>query len=762
MTQVRTIFGLLGAAAGLFGRSEPVVCGTHAERTQEEMFLHRQAVRHRPRAVQPSTETVARDVGQIALIDDSNGVVARRNPFDLNQKTLRFLPTRPLAASYRFEVSGASYDPDAATAGIPVKLGDDDAKVLSLPFPFPFFGNTHGQIYVNSDGNATFTAGDADSTDRSFGRFTGGVPRIAALFADLDPTQGGSVLVTADATRFVVTWAGVPQYSQFGSGRPETFQLRLYPDGRIEITWSDVDVADAVVGIAPGRLQGASSVLSFTAGSALEFSAAIGERFAGTDSVDIVTAAQQFYATHDDAYDYLVIFNAEGLAAAPGAVAYEVTTRNQRTGYGDRAIDIGQDFGSPRRLQAVLNLGPLSQYPVDPNAIVPARFVSRDTPLTIIGHEAGHLFLAYASVADPNDPTAQPMLGRQLAHWSFLFNSEASLLEGNRIQDFGPHVSPRFATIATSEGYAPLDQYLMGFRAPEEVPPTFLVTDAPGFAAARAPQAGLSFDGQRRDIPVEEVIAAVGRRTPDSTVAQRRFRFAFLLVVPAGSMPSAGDLAQIETYRSLFENFYQQAASGRATAETSLGRALHLSAFPAAGLINGSMTTVSLSLDSPAASPVIVELETDSGALGLPPYAIIPAGGTRASFFMMGLNPGVATLTARPVDSSYETAFARIQVADGPSTLQVRVVSNTASEVVLRVTDRNDLAYPNTVVKASGATLASTVAISDADALVRFSWSGPAAEFTVSVNGGPAIRIVLGATSAPLKNTEPGRSPAAG
>ncbi|HEV2690909.1 MAG TPA: hypothetical protein VGV35_20275, partial [Bryobacteraceae bacterium] len=617
------------------------------------------------------------------------------------------------------------YDSAAAAAGTLLKLGDDDTQAISLPFPFPFFGNTYQQIFVNSDGNATFTAGDAASTDRSFGRFTGGVPRIAPLFTDLDPTQAPrnlGVMVTSEPRRLVVSWVDVPQYSQFGNGRQERFQMRLFPDGRIEMAWSNADLTDAVVGIAPGRLQGTSSVVSFTAGSTQEFSAAVGERFAGADAVDIVTAAQQFYATHDDAYDYLVIFNAEGLPAAPGAVAYEVTTRNQRTGFGDSIVDIGQDFGSAQRLQAVLNLGPLVQYPVDPNAVVPARFVSRDTPLTIIGHETGHLFLAYASVRDPNDPAGQPMLGRQLAHWSFLFNSEASLLEGNRIQDNGPGASPRFTTTGTVQGYAPLDQYLMGFRAPEEVPPTFLVTDAPGYSAALSPQTGVSFDGHRRDIAVEDVIDAVGRRTPDYTVAQRRFRFAFLLVVPAGSVPQSSDLAQVETYRSLFENFYRQAASGRASAETSLKRALHLSAFPATGLINGSMTTATLSLDAPATAPLIVELNSDSGAVGLPPYAIIPAGASRASFFMMGLSPGIATLTARPVDSSYETAFARAQVVDGPAALRVRLISNGPRAVVLRVTDINDLPYPNVVVRASGDNLDTTAAISDSSGTARLLW----------------------------------------
>ena len=124
------------------------------------------------------------------------------------------------------------------------------------------------------------------------------------------------------------------------------------------------------------------------------------------------------------------------------------------------------------------------------------------------------------------------MLGAQAAHWAFTFNSEASLLEGNRIRDNGVGASPRFTTIGTVEGYAPLDQYLMGFRAPDEVPPTFYVANSGIFT--RLPQVGVEFSGERRDIRIEEVIASEGRRTPDSTVAQRQFRFALILIVRAG------------------------------------------------------------------------------------------------------------------------------------------------------------------------------------------------------------------------------------
>ena len=736
----------------VFARLDPELCGTHPEKTKEEVFLHRQAVRRRaalkadpavrPRAAEPH------DAGEIALIDDSNGVVGRRNPFDLNRKTLVFIPGQPNAAAYRFELGDGSYDETAASSGTRVDVGDDDTREFDLPFPFPFFGHVYQQIFINSDGNATFTAGDAGSTDRSFGRFTGGVPRIAPLFTDLDPSvskQG--VFVTSEAGHFVVSWRNVPLYSQFGTGVPETFQMRLYPDGRIEFTWSEVSNADAVVGIAPGRLAGNSAILSFAAGSSQQFNAAVGERFSQSDSVDIAAAAQRFYETHEDAYDYLVIFNSEGISAAPGAVAYEVTVRNRRSGFGDSILDVGEDFGSSRRLQAVLNMGPLNQYPVDPSAVVPARFLSRDTTMTVLGHEAGHLFLAYASVKDPNDPNAKPMLGRQLAHWSFLFNSEASFLEGNRIQDNGPDTSPRFKTIATVQGYAPLDEYLMGFRAAEEVSGMFLVTDSPNIASgSRSPQVGVSFDGNRRDITIQNLIDTVGRRTPDYTVAQRRFRFAFLLVVPAGTGPNTDLIAQLETYRSLFAGMYEQATSGRATAETSLKRALHISTFPATGLLNGSLAVTTLSLDAPAAAPLLVTLNSDSGQVALPPSVTIPAGATQAYFFMMGLRPGVDTITATARDANYETAFSKIAVADSLAGVRLQIVST--NPIAMRVTDINDLPYPNMLVKAevnSGA-LDSATAISDADGVVRFSWTPgneTTALFSAGITGGPSVQITL-------------------
>ena len=704
--------------APAFARLEQSLCGTYRDHLREELHLHRRALPSRqPRAaVLHAAPTTSLDSGDIAILEDSGGVVARRNLFNLDQKTLQFSPVAGNAAAYTFQIANAGYDSAAASAGSPVQLADDDSAAINLPFPFPFFGNSYRQIFANSDGNLTFQAGDSSSTQRSLGNMVAGSPRIAPLYMDLDPSQKpDGVRVLSEAGRLVVSWVSVPEYSGFGFGPAQTFQVRLYPDGRIEFAYNGIDTGGAVVGLSPGGLQGATSVVSFAANVSGQYSSTLAERFGGTDEVDVVTAAQKFYQTHDDAYDYLVIYNNEAVGSCPGAVACEMTVRNNRSGYGDTQVEVGEEFGSASRLQAVLNMGPLSEYPVNPNAPVPSRGATGDTPLSILGHETGHLFVAYASVPNPGDPSLYPMLDSALAHWAFTYDSEASFMQGNRIRDDGPAASPRFTTTAAVQEYSPLDQYLMGFLAPEEVAPAFLVNGS-GVFASRLPQVGVSFNGQRQDIGVQDIVAAEGRRTPDSTVSQRRFRFAFILIVPQGSAPSQADVNQLDTYRRQFEAYYGLAASGRAAADTALRLSLRLSAFPAVGIFAGSAISASLSIQKPAPAPLIINLTTQTGAAAVDPSVTIPPGATSVNFRLAGAQAGVDYLVAQPVDSRYDTAESRIQVLAGPDAAQLAVISSDAQSVTLRVTDVNNLPYPGVPVQAGDSTV---ITDSDGRATVR-------------------------------------------
>ena len=744
----------------LSARREMLSCGSYPDRWKDELHLHRQAMKARAKRaaalgarVESLPVAAQRDVGNIALIDDGDGVVSRRNEFNLDGKTVAFLPSAPSAARYRFETRDGGWDETAAQSGAPVRgLGDDDAREVAIPFAFPYFGVRYQSLFVNSDGNLSFGVADASSSERSLGRLTAGPPRIAALFTDLDPSrEPDSVRVMSEPDRLVVSWVNTPEYRDFGLGPLRTFQIRLYLDGRIEMTYKGVGIPDAVVGISPGNLQGATTVLRIIDGSNSDFSSTIAEHFGGSEEIDTVLTAQKFYQTHEDAYDYLVIFNNVGIPAAAGAVAFEVTARNHRSGYGDTIVETGRDYGSPRRLQAVLNMGPLSQYPADPNGIVPARFTSRDTPLTVIGHEAGHLFLAFASVREPGNALARPMLGRQTAHWSFLFNSEASLLEGNRIQDNGEFVTPRFTTVATVEGFSPLDQYLMGLRAPEEVPPTFYVADSSLGAVVRGPQSGVSFDGRRRNVTVDELISAEGRRTPDHTVAQRRFRFAFILVNARGSEPTQDELSRLETYRREFEGFYRRASNERAWADTSLRRAVQLSLAPAAGVIAGGSVTATVSVAREVTAPLAMLIKTETGAASAPASVTIPTGSTRATFTVTGVRAGVEELSVEPATTDYETTFARVQVLPSASSLQVEVASGDkqngsagallAQPVQVRVRDANNLPYPGMRIRAAvneGGRLDTTAATTDDNGIASFRWTlaaGPINELSAVLEG---------------------------
>ncbi|HET8547187.1 MAG TPA: hypothetical protein VFL57_04245 [Bryobacteraceae bacterium] len=762
---------LLSFCASADSKQTELGCGTHAERWREDLHKHYGNARYRESrarfaarfaaADSPARELVLADKGNVAILSAADGVVARRNSFNLYGKTLRF--TRSAAGLYRFDTADSAYDTDAAANGSLIAgLGDDDTREWELPFAFPFYAGSYRKVFINSDGNLTFIAGDPSSSDRSLGRLTAGKPRIAALFADLDPSRArDGVRVLADSGRFVVSWVEVPEYRDLGRGPIQTFQVKLTPDGAIEISYASITALDAVVGIAPGHLEGDSAVVSFLSGSSRDYSAAVAERFSASEEIDIFTAAQKFYLNHEDAYDYLVLYNTVGIEAASGAVAYEVTVRNDRSGYGDQKVDLGPETGSRHRLQAILNLGPLDQYPKDPKASVPARLTSGDTALTVLGHEAGHLFLAYASVRDEEGSSAQPMLGRQSAHWSFLFNSEASLLEGNRIQDNGPNANPRFLTTATVEGYSPLDQYLMGLRPKEEVPDTFLVRRAT-VAANRSPQVGVTFSGERQNVTVDDIIEAVGRRTPDHTVAQRRFRFAFVLITPEGQEPSAQQLEQIETYRREFEGFFNRASSGNAYAETTLLRSLRVSTHPAAGVMESGKSTATVSVESALASPLTILIRTPSGAVSAPASVTIPAGARQASFEIRGVRAGVDDLILEPAGGGYESSWSRVQVRPARD-LKLALISGDnqpatagrplASPIEVRVTDVNELPYPGvalTAEPAAGGTVMPATTVTDANGIARFQWTpGQAAANTLRITAATGSSVVATALSRP-------------
>ncbi len=750
----------------LWGRTEPATCDYHPWKFLEENDLSAKAAR---RASSPrklalgAARSNARDVGNIAVLEDSGGVVSRRNPFNLSRRKVIFDVVNAEASAYRFRISDPFSD-EAALVGATGEnldsLGDDDSRSVPLPFPFPFFGQSYNKVFVNSDGNLTFTEADSSSRARSLGRLLAGPPRISPLFTDLDPSKSpGSVKVTRLTDRIIFSWVDVAVYTDTGLGARQTFEVMLWASGRIEMTWLGITSSSAVVGIAPGGLDSVPSLVAFAAGSEQQYASAVAERFGNLEELDLQVAAQQFYQNHEDSYDYLVFFNNINVSPGVGVLAFANPVRDVSIGNGaPRTGDSGALFGSKDKLKAVLHMGTLDQYPVNPNALVPARFASGDTSLTILGHEAGHLFLAYTSVRDSANATLRPMLGRSLFHWNFFFNSEASLLEGNRIADFGEGVSPRFATTATVQGYSSLDQYLMGLRPPEQVAPTFLVEKPDIPLIGTDPRVGVRFNGNRREVKVEEIIGVEGPLKPDHTVSQRQFRFAFVLIVKAGAAADSNAVQQLETLRSQFELAFDRFTEGRAQAVTSLSRNLRLSIDPYAGVPLNKRMTASLYIDVPQSSDLDVGLVSGSRLVGLPEKVVIPAGSRRVDFEMQGNGAGVDQITATVADRLLQPVFrpsiAKVQILERIADLLLKIESGDkqvgvdgvelAEPLSVQLTDGNGVPYPGRtiLVKTAKEELPSVVTNEKGRILVRWTpGPGPNNQLTFTLEESANVTV---------------------
>src|SRR5260370_3643088 len=99
---ITVLAGVLFVVQSAAARQIKTICGTNPERWKVELFLHRQAERARRAAQMQSTSgsvsrpSAVRDIGNIAVLEDGDGIVSRRNLFDLDPKTLTVTPAAAL------------------------------------------------------------------------------------------------------------------------------------------------------------------------------------------------------------------------------------------------------------------------------------------------------------------------------------------------------------------------------------------------------------------------------------------------------------------------------------------------------------------------------------------------------------------------------------------------------------------------------------------------------------------------------------------
>lgn len=165
-----------------------------------------------------------------------------------------------------------TFSPDGSNAPDPgpappqqttIPLGDDDAKAVPLGFSFPFFGKTYADVYVNADGNLTFGGGDSASANRDVARFLTGLPRIAFLYRDLDPSGGGTVSYRHDDPQSItIVVDGVKLY---GMSAVSSATVTLRDTGAVTITYGAVGGMTYVVGVSKGGVGNSGSALDLSA-----------------------------------------------------------------------------------------------------------------------------------------------------------------------------------------------------------------------------------------------------------------------------------------------------------------------------------------------------------------------------------------------------------------------------------------------------------------------------------------------------------------
>jgi hypothetical protein len=291
--------------------------------------------------------------------------------------------------------------------------------------------------------------------------------------------------------------------------------------------------------------------------------AAIAERFIAEAEVDDAGVARAFFQYFEDRYDSLLVW-LDFRHDFGDAFAYELTVRNDVRGIGERLYDYTAVYGSPGRLASYVQMGSLDRYPDNPG--VPA--LRTFTTLALIAHETAHRWLAKVRYRTASGELSDALLGRQLAHWSFHHDTDASVMEGNDVRDNGDGT---FTTVAaTTGGYSALDQYLMGLIPVAEVDEFFYVANVASPARDARPEVGITFAGDRVDVAVDDVIAAEGERIPAFGDAPDRFRMAFVLLTRQGESAAPDSLSKLERFRRRWTAYFNEAADYHATVGSAI------------------------------------------------------------------------------------------------------------------------------------------------------------------------------------------------
>ncbi len=291
----------------------------------------------------------------------------------------------------------------------------------------------------------------------------------------------------------------------------------------------------------------------------------------GMRSAQFAELTRRFIAAFGDDYSEVAVFLSFPDVLSRQALAYQQPIKNDDDGLGLPRFDFSSNYGSAGTLETVLNMKQINIY---------GRDVTDDAAsdlYAVWAQEAAHRWLIYFRYqrAGDKDPSKK-LLGREDAHWGRFVQADGSLIDGYTWKDNGDGT---FTPGDFNKRYGALDQYGMGLRRADEVPPFFLLEDvmtedgqAVG-AMGRLSRTG-RYHAKKIDLTVADIVRAVGPRKPEIDVVAQNLRMAVLLLGRPGQSTASlvGEAQRIDNTRRLWTDFYNEAGGGRGRICTTLLR----------------------------------------------------------------------------------------------------------------------------------------------------------------------------------------------
>ena len=167
---------------------------------------------------------------------------------DLDFQSFTFIPNG--SSSFYSVCREAITNFPTPPAGTALTLADDTyAKVtLTGTNTVAIYSRRTNALFIGSNGYLTMGSGDSTAYAALSAHFT--QSRVSALFDDLNPASAGAVLWQELTNRVVVSFVGVPLY---GTTSLNSFQVELFFDGRIRLSYLSIAGTGGLVGLSAGQ-----------------------------------------------------------------------------------------------------------------------------------------------------------------------------------------------------------------------------------------------------------------------------------------------------------------------------------------------------------------------------------------------------------------------------------------------------------------------------------------------------------------------------